>query len=40
MASTYTIEVYDGNIYEVWENGALIAFTGTQQECQDWINAQ
>lgn len=40
MANTYTIEVYDGSTYEVWENGALIAFTGTQQECQAWIDSQ
>ena len=38
----YTIEPYDEDAtqYEVWQDNAVVCFMGTQQECQDWIDAQ
>jgi len=38
----YTIEPYDedATLYEVWQDDAVVCFMGTQDECQQWIDAQ
>lgn len=42
MPHTYTMQPYDeaATLYDVWEDEAIVAFTGTQEECQAFIDSQ
>ena len=42
VINMYTIEPYNeaSTIFEVWQDNAVVCFMGTQEECQEYIDAQ